>query len=375
MDGDGVPGGFRGNPGRLDSEVVSNTGAQNGRKALLLLTVDTESSMVGVRPLPPEVMVYGRMGGGVWGIQRIMDCCDERGFKATFFVSTLEELYHGEEHVRQMCATVLERGHDAQLHLHPNWWREDFARKRLTDYSFEEQLEVIGLAKDAYRRACGADPVAHRAGGLLVNGETLRVLHAHGIGVDASVAAGYHAYDLGDGVAEPTVPRRLAGVVEVPVTTFAQMRLGCWAPRRNFDINADSLSELEFVVDRAASEGVTAVTLLMHSFSFVGRNREGTEFWPAEGELRKFERFLDHVASRDGVEVVTFRELAERLASDSGLVSGPDFSPMAGVLRTYRRSWERFESGWKSKAFALGLPVAVAGLAALVIGALWWLAW
>ena len=56
---------------------------------LLLLTVDTESSMVGTTPLPTEQMVYGRVDGETWGIERIMDCCDARGVKATFFVSTL----------------------------------------------------------------------------------------------------------------------------------------------------------------------------------------------------------------------------------------------------------------------------------------------
>jgi len=341
-------------------------------KTLLLVTVDTESSMAGLRPLPPEQMVYGRVDGGTWGIERIMDCCDARGVRATFFVSTLEELHHGAEHVRRMCATVLDRGHDAQLHLHPNWWKGDFARKRLTDYSLDEQRELVGLASDAYRRACGADPVAHRAGGLLANADTFRALADHGIGIDASVAPGYHAYDLG-GAAEPNVPRRLGGVAEVPVTRFAQVRLGRWAPGRNLDINADALCELTFVVDRAAAEGVAAVCLLMHSFSFLGRNREGTEFWPEPRVQARFERFLDHVAGRGDVEAVTFRELAERLKTDSGLLEGPDFAPVAGAVRTYRRSWERFHTGWKSKAMALGLPAALAALAGLVTGALWWL--
>jgi MoaA/NifB/PqqE/SkfB family radical SAM enzyme len=142
---------------------------------------------------------------------------------------------------------------------------------------------------------------------------------------------------------------------------------------RNFDINADSLAELCFVVDRAASEGVAAVSVLMHSFSFVGRNRDSTRFWPAPKELHKFERFLEHVAGRADVEVVTFRELADRLRARPELLDGPDFAPTAGLVRTYCRSWERFDVGWKNKALALGLPVAALGLAALVIGILRWL--
>ena len=342
-------------------------------KTLLLLTVDTESSMAGLRPLPTEAMVWGRVAGGTWGIEKLMDCLDARGMKATFFVSTLEELHHGEEHVRRICSAILGRGHDAQLHLHPNWWKGDFARKRLTDYSLAEQTELVRLAEEAYHRACGADPIAHRAGGLLVNADTFRALAANGIPLDASVAIGHIPYDLGEGEAPPSVPRRLGPVIEVPVTTFAQVRLGPWAPRRHFDLNADSLAELKCVVDQAVRQGAAAVCLLMHSFSLIARNREGTEFRPAAGECRKLERFLDYVAGRGDVEVVTFRELARRLETEPELLSGPALELTAGVLRTWRRSWERFGTSWKNKALALGLPLGIVALAALAIGALRWL--
>ena len=360
------------------------------RKTLLLLTVDTEASLsgapagarppgeggtrAGARRIPPEVRVYGRVGGGTYGIERMMDCCEQRGFRATFFVNTLEALHYGEDHMRAVCSAVLGRGHDAQLHVHPIWLGGPYAHKTLPSYGYGEQRAAIDKAREIFLRACAAEPLAHRAGGLAANGDTLRALESLGIRLDSSLAAGYLDYDLGDGRKVANVPRRLGSIVEVPVTAFAQARLGGWAPMRNFDINADSLSELKLVVDRAASERIAAVTLLMHSFSFIGGNREGTEFWPAEGELRKFERFLDHVAARGDLEVVTFRELAARLDAAPGLLDGPDFDPTTGLLQTYRRSWERFGTGWKSKAFALGLPAVMAGLAALLLGMLWWLA-
>jgi len=343
-------------------------------RTLLLLGVDTEASMAGVRPLPPEAMVYGRVGGGVWGIERIMDCCEARGVRATFFVDTVEALHYGEAEVRGWCSTVLERGHDVQLHLHPVWLGGAFAHKPLTSYGWEEQRAALAKGIELFRVVCGHEPLVHRAGGLWANADTLRALAAVGIGIDASVAPGYHDYDLGEGVAAPNVPRRLGGLVEVPVTAFAQMRLGGWSLMRNFDVNADSQAELRVVVARAAAEGVAAVSLLMHSFSFIGRNRESTEFRPEPGEARKFEAFLDWVAARGDVEVVTFCELAARLDAEPALLDGPDFAPTAGVVRTYGRSWERFHTGWKSKALALGLPLAAAGLAALLVASIWWLA-
>ncbi|NQT51561.1 hypothetical protein HQ576_05905 [bacterium] len=340
---------------------------------LLLLTVDTEASMAGVRPLSPETMVYGRVAGGTYGIERIMDCCEARGMRATFFVSVLEALHYGEDHARRMCATCLDRGHDAQLHLHANWWSGDFARKRLTDYSRDEQAAALAAAVDIYRRACNAEPVAHRAGGLWLNESMLEALAEAGIPLDASVAAGLLPYEVGEGVSAPSVPRRLGSIVEVPVTTFRQVPLGRWTPMRHFDINADTLSELCFVVDRAVEQGVTAVSLLMHSFSFVGRNADSTRFWPAAADLAKFERFLDYVAARDDVEVVTLRELAERVGDEPSLLDGPDFAPTAGFVRTYFRSWQRFDAGWKNRVVAVGLPAAAVALAAAAWCLLRWI--
>ncbi len=339
-------------------------------KTLLLLTVDTESSFGGVRPIPPEVRVWGRVGGGVYGIERIMDCCEARGMRATFFVNTLEALHHGEDHIRAVCAAVRGRGHDAQLHVHPIWLGDAHAHKALTAYGYAEQRAAIERALDIFRRASGEEPLAHRAGGLAANADTFRALESLGIRCDSSVAVGHCAYGLGEG----NVPRRIGSIVEVPVTTFAQVRLGSWAPRRHFDLNADSLSELCWLVDRAAETGAAAITLLMHSFSLLGHNREGTDFWPAESECRKLELFLDHVAGRDDLEPVTFRDLARRIEAQPELLEGPELEATAGVLRTWRRSCEHFRTGWKSKALALGLPLGMAALAALAIGAIWWLA-
>lgn len=335
-------------------------------KTLVVLSVDTEASMCGLRPLPPDAMVYGRLDGGVYGIERIMDCCEARAMRATFFLSTLEALHYGDDHIRAMAGTVLERGHDAQLHVHPVWLPASAGRKALTDYDAGGQSAAIQAGAEVFRRTCETRLVAHRAGGLWANADTLRAVQALGIPVDSSVAIGYHDYDLGSARAA-NVPRRLEGVAEVPVTAFAQMRLGPWQALRNFDINPDTVSELAFVVDQAAAAGVSAVTLLMHSFAFIGRNADSTRFWPAPAELAKFERFLDHLAGRSDVEVVTFADLAARLEAEPGLLEGPDFLPNAGIRRTWLRSCERFGTSWKNKAFAIGFPAALTAAAAALL--------
>jgi len=150
-------------------------------KTLLLLTVDTEASLAGLRPLPAEPMVWGRVGGGTWGIERIMDCCEARGMRATFFVSTLEALHHGDDHVRRMCGAALGRGHDAQLHVHPIWLDDANARKAITELGPDDQRRAVELGADVFRRTCDGELVAHRAGGLWLDAGTLRAVEAAGI--------------------------------------------------------------------------------------------------------------------------------------------------------------------------------------------------
>jgi len=336
-------------------------------KTLLLVTVDTEASMVGLRPLEPEQMVWGRVGDGTWGIERMMDICDAHGVKATFFISTLEALHYGDDHIRSIAEAVAARGHDPQVHVHPIWLGGKFAQKSLSAYGLEDQSAAIGQAVEVFRRLCGSEPLAHRAGGLWCNAATFQALAEVGIRLDSSVARGYHTYELG--VEPPNVPRRLAALAEVPVTVFAQVRLGRWASWRHFDINACTLAELRFVVEAAAREGVAALCLLMHSFSFLRRGKRGQVAGPAPEEARKFERLLDHVAARQHLEVVTFRDLAERLEGGDGILDGPDFAPVSGPWRTYCRSWQRFGASWKNKAVALAPPAAAAAAA----GAIWWL--
>jgi hypothetical protein len=343
------------------------------RKTLVLIGVDTEASMAGLRPLPMEAMVYGRLEGGVYGIERIMDVCEALAVHATFFVDVLEALHYGDDAWRAVCGTVLERGHDVQLHVHPIWLGGEFTEKALAQYDLARQREAVQRAVAKFHELTDSDPLAHRAGGLWANADTLRAVADASIPLDASVAPGYHDYDLGPGLSAPNVPRALGSVVEVPVTTFAQLRFCGWQLRRNVDINADSLAELRCVLDRAVAGGVTAVSLLMHSFSFIGRNADSTRFWPEPGEIRKFESFLEHVAARDDVEVVTFREFAERLETQPELLDGPAFHPTTGLLRTYARSWERFHTGWKSRAFAVGLPVVAAGVLAGLASLVWWM--
>src|SRR5689334_20312299 len=91
----------------------------------LYFTIDTETSMGGAwshpqyRPLPLDLTVFGKCGGSSYGIPLIMDILEEHDFRGTFFTEVFCSYNVGPEPVAAALRTIMARGHDAQLHLHP----------------------------------------------------------------------------------------------------------------------------------------------------------------------------------------------------------------------------------------------------------------
>lgn len=65
----------------------------------VIITGDTEASTYNKMPLKIEDMVYGKIDDKYYGINLIMDICNEFKVNATFFVD--EYKYFGEETIKQ----------------------------------------------------------------------------------------------------------------------------------------------------------------------------------------------------------------------------------------------------------------------------------
>ena len=170
--------------------------------AHLILTVDYEVFGNGLGRIDPCVLAPA---------QRMMDIADPFGALLTFFVEATEfmvmekagvaEVYQ----VHQQIAWAISHGHDAQLHLHPQWegafrqsdgsWRMDNARWRIGDLPFEESLRILRESKKWLENvARKGSPqyrcLAFRAGGWCIqpSQEVLRALGELGFQIDSTVA-------------------------------------------------------------------------------------------------------------------------------------------------------------------------------------------
>ncbi|GIX49580.1 MAG: hypothetical protein KatS3mg131_3791 [Candidatus Tectimicrobiota bacterium] len=337
-------------------------------KLYVLLTIDTEADFRNGRVIPLSKMVYGEVGGRCYGIPLIMDLCEQYGYRATFFVSPFEARVLGEAGMRQACELIARRGHDVQLHTHPKWVTN---ARFMWQHPLEQQVELLDYGKRLLQAWVGRPPLAHRAGGFGADHHTLRALKSVGIPVDSShIGSPYCRLDPHK-VWRNGVQLTPEGIVELPVTQFAQFKLGRFMPTKPFDINANTLSELRFVVRAARATGLPVVTLLMHSFSFLKRSKDRSVFTPIPAEVRKFARFLRFLAEQPDVEVLTvaawyrlYQQAPQAFATPTEVL------PVSTLARSLVRACRYYNRGKGNLLLAGSSAAGTAGL-----GLLGWLLW
>jgi peptidoglycan/xylan/chitin deacetylase (PgdA/CDA1 family) len=303
-------------------------------KTYVLLTVDTEADIHQGRIISLEQMVYCRINGSEYGIHRMMDLADRYNARMTFFVSVFEHRRMGMGPVMTVCKDIAQRGHEVQLHTHPNWIYE---HRFMWGYPLEKQIELIKEGKDVIYESIGKYPIAHRAGGFGANEDTLLALKKNGIKVDSTFL--YSQYSrLSPSKFQPNCVSEYNGVLEVPVTVFNQFKIGKIKPKRVFDINANSLAELKFVLNSAKKSGLPFVNLLMHSFSFVHFGKDRKNFKPNYHDLKKFEKLLQYINERDEFEMIGIGEFYERVNSDKNLSCDAETVLTSGIMRTCLRA-------------------------------------
>ncbi|UWZ79276.1 hypothetical protein L9S41_16575 [Geoalkalibacter halelectricus] len=252
-------------------------------KPNIFITIDTEHSIGGafadpaLKPVGNDKRIYGRVDGKEYGIPLIMDIADRYGIPLTFFVEVLNKYYFGENETREVCEYILGRGHDVQLHLHPNYlnFREENPgaqryRDNMSAYSLEEQSALIAEGKELLTRYCGRAPIAFRAGNYGADANTLKALKENGFVIDSSYNAAFpkHSRRICEDQINDAV--HLHGVWELPITNFIEDVPFKGRRLKPLDLNGVSFAEMKSVIDQSCpGQGLENLTIILHSFSFV----------------------------------------------------------------------------------------------------------
>jgi peptidoglycan/xylan/chitin deacetylase (PgdA/CDA1 family) len=232
------------------------------------------------QPVSPERCVLGKIGHEYYGIPRIMDILEENGLRGTFFLEVLAGLNGFRHDLAEAYGQIIRRGHDAQLHLHPNhYYYRMIQERRMILEQLPQKKDMIGtlpphVQLDLLRKGIGLfremtnkSPVAFRAGNFGASTATLEALEEVGIHLDSSFSAAYiRAGCMLDSQGAINGVWQQGAVWEVPVTTF---ETGMWSLRgfKPLNIEAVSLWEMKKVLEQAETLGLRAVTFIAHSFS------------------------------------------------------------------------------------------------------------
>lgn len=293
------------------------------------ITVDTEFNIGGAfaaphtrRPVGAE-SVYCEVDGRSEGLGYLLRTLDNHGLRGTFFVEALNTAYFGDAPMGRIAAELHAHGQDVQLHLHPCWtyflhddWAERLERDPpnddITRRSVEEIATLIRAGADTFARWGLPDPKVLRTGGLRVGRSVYQAMRECGLPM---------ASNIGLGVYRPAEAElclyaechAIEGIMELPVTTYSDFRLGSRIHHKTLTITGTSWPEMRTLLQRARAAELSDVVILTHPFEFV-KHRDATyrELYRDRVNQRRLSRLCAFLAEEPGFRAVT---MSERIGS------------------------------------------------------------
>lgn len=269
-----------------------------------IFTVDVEGH-VGTDPV--EHLIYGKTRDGkLCGIDMLMDVLDQHHMKGLFFVDIAEAWDYGEDKIAKVLKHIEERGHDIGVHIHPDHMA-DKKKLFLSEYSRDEQYEIISKCTDFYENVLGHKPLAFRAGKYGANRETLDILAELGYKVDFSEFYGQKWCHIDPPVAKVNVQKLDNGLIEIPVTSYVSLDMGVYSRHDKLDCG-QTFSEFRTLMDVLEKNGDGIAVLFAHSFSLIDWRRipNAPKFKP---ELKKrLVQQLDYVNERSNLKNLSLQE-------------------------------------------------------------------
>ena len=176
------------------------------QKINLYLTFDYELPLGGWIVSPENALIEPT--------NRLLELCEKLRVPVVFFVDVLsfirfreQENNYFEQLVRKQLRTIVEKGHDIQLHLHPHWFTSSFENGiykpskdfKLSDFNEQEISDMVVQGIDYLNEI--AKPIhpdykclAFRAGGYNLKNSALifKILEQNSIVIDSSICSGYY---------------------------------------------------------------------------------------------------------------------------------------------------------------------------------------
>jgi len=288
---------------------------------------------------------------------------EKYGIKGTFFVSPYYPP-HLEQETLSNLKSLVSRGHDLQLHTHTEIF--DLSRPLLNRYGKEEKRRILSTGIDNLVKAGAPRPIAHRAGGFSVDGETLQLLPELGIHIDSSVFPLWSECKVC--LPESDINRfvKVGDVYELPVTLIKMVPWVGYAGMTALSLDSTIWEQQQSALNQAAHKGLPVATIFFHYHTLFKCTWSGVPYQPFEvtgpneANITALENVLKMLSSDTRFKVVTVRDLWDIFLKNPTSLDGPSFIPYTGLYLAYIKSWRHFfgHHSVKNKIFALG-PILV----------------
>lgn len=284
----------------------------------IVISVDVEAFPARQSAAHVDRLIWGRFGEKAAGIEQMMDIAERRDCAVTFFVDFCERFLHPGA-MEEAAQRIVQRGHDLQLHAHPEFLSVGFWAKyglqewktSLSGYTRERAEPLMDFLVESARGA-GATPVAFRGGAFRFNHAVLGAMSRAGLPLSFNYNVKVNHQPNNE--TNRSIFAWNNGVIEVPAGNGDVQGV-----MRPFDINQMDLADratvhpyLDGYFERFGDDAV--LVLVMHSWSFCERNPATGHFELKDDRLMdSFDAFLSELP--DGYCVRTATQLATELAA------------------------------------------------------------
>lgn len=125
-------------------------------------------------------LVWGRLGGGEFGIRRICGVLEQHKIKGNFMIDFAMSALYGDKAVKEIADHLLGRGHEVHLHLHselliPKWALQSDRWHSMVGMDQVDgalSMSLLEFAAFKYRLSTGLEPTVFRAGSFRFNAFT-----------------------------------------------------------------------------------------------------------------------------------------------------------------------------------------------------------
>lgn len=275
-------------------------------KKKVIFTIDVEGH---VGDDPVKHLIYGITNNGQRaGIDMIMDLLDEHQIKGVFFVDIAEAWDYGEDIIAEVLLHIKERGHDVGVHIHPDHML-DKNRLFLSEYTFDEQYEIIKKCTDFYQKVLHEKPLSFRAGKYGANKDTLAIISQLGYRLDFSQFYGQKWCHINPPVTKVSVNKITKDLVEIPVTIYNSFSSFFYSRNDKIDATTTFLEFKKIVNQMLKNDSYDVIVLFAHSFSFLEwRKNPNTPIYSSK-LYKRLEAQLDFVRNNKLIQVLTLDEL------------------------------------------------------------------